>query len=369
MANVRLKQFIGQRVKKCRQSIAELGLDCVIVTDPAEVTYLTGFMGDDSVLVVTDRRRVLVTDSRYTAQVRRECPGLAVRVRKGPMAQAVADVLGGFPKGRKNQQQVVGIDPETVTVSAYSAYRRALGRGLKTVPSVVRKQRLRKDASEITSVRKAVRVAEAAMNELWNSIEIGVSERHLSARLEYEMAERGSSSAAFETITAFGGHAAQPHARSGPSRLRANQPILFDWGATIDGYRSDLTRCYVVGKIRRPFAEAYERVLEAQLAAIEAVRPGARLKNIDAAARRVLKGLPGRYQHGTGHGLGLQVHEEPVVGGGNDDICEAGMIVTIEPGIYLPGRFGVRIEDDVLVTEWGNTVLSTLPKTLEDVRL
>lgn len=369
MARVRLKQFIGRRVKGCRQDMTELGLDGLIVTDPADVTYLTGFLGHDSVLVVTNRRRVLVTDSRYVTQVRRECPGLAVRVRREPMAQAVAGVLEKPPKSRKKQQRVVGMDPEAVTVSAYRAYRRALGRGLKTVPSPVRRQRVRKDPSEIAAVRKAVRVAEGAMERLWPSIGIGVSERQLSAGLDYEMAVAGGTAPAFETIAAFGSHAAQPHARSGQVRLRANQPMLFDWGATVDGYRSDLTRCYVVGRIPPPFAEAYQRVAEAQLAAIEAVKPGARLKDIDAAARRVLKRLPGCYQHGTGHGLGLQVHEGPVVADGNNGICQAGMIVTIEPGIYLPGRFGVRIEDDVLVTARGRTVLSKLPKTLEDVRL
>ncbi|KPK76246.1 MAG: hypothetical protein AMJ79_07310, partial [Phycisphaerae bacterium SM23_30] len=181
-----------------------------------------------------------------------------------------------------------------------------------------------------------------------------------------EMSRGGSSGAGFETIVAVAGHAAQPHAQAGNTRLKKNQSILFDWGAAVAGYRSDLTRCLVAGKIRPAFAEAYQWLLEAQTSAIEAVRPGASLRRIDDIARKALLKSPfGIYEHGTGHGIGLAVHEQPILNRkSKGELCE-GMVVTVEPGIYVPGRFGIRIEDDVLVTARGYRVLSTLAKDLD----
>jgi len=371
---VRLKSFVAGRVKRVRELMVEHALDGLLVTDPAEVFYLTGFSGDDSILVLTNKQKVLVTDSRYLEQVRQECPSLAVKLRQGAMDQAVGQVVSAAMKKRQRSTKgkrtgKIGIDPQSVTLSQYRRLRRVLGRALWESKGLISELRLRKDSFEINQILRAVRVAEASMAALRGEIRLGVSERELAGRLEYQMSQRGSEKPAFDTIAAFGGHAAQPHARPGNGRLRKGQTILFDWGATVGGYRSDLTRCWAAGKIPPVFAEAYQRVLEAQHAAIEVVKPGVLLTEVDEAARNVFKRSRWMYQHGTGHGIGLKVHEGPVISMDSQGQLQEGMVVTIEPGWYQPGKFGVRIEDDVLVTAQGARVLSNLTKKLESIRL
>jgi len=195
---------------------------------------------------------------------------------------------------------------------------------------------------------------------------IGRSEREVAAELEYRMRLHGAERTSFETIVAAGAHAALPHYRAGSTRIRAGQAVLIDWGAVVDGYCSDLTRVVFTGRIRPPIASVYEIVLRAQAAGIAAVAPGATCQSADAAARAVIDraGYGKAFGHGLGHGLGLQVHERPHVARGVDRKLQAGMVVTVEPGIYLPGVGGVRIEDDVLVTPGGRRRLTTLPRDI-----
>ncbi len=375
MSYVRLKSFVSARVKRCRAELRERQLDGLIVVDPADVSYLTGFSGEDSVLVLTDKRRVLITDSRFTVQAREECPGLALHLRKEDMPGAVVEVIERLKPRRK--KFTIGIEADHITLSAYRSYRRSIPKGLRSIPSLVSILRRTKDGYEIGQIRKAIRVAEDAMTTVLAESSIGQTERELAARLDYEMARRGSTSPAFATIVAAGAHAAQPHAVPGKAKWRQNQSILFDWGATINGYRSDLTRCFVRGRIRPVFAEAYQRLLEAQLAAIEEIREGVPLEQVDRAARKLLKRSKWPiYGHGTGHGLGLKIHEAPFLKPsrktakrGAKEVLRAGMAITIEPGIYVAGRFGMRIEDDVLVTKRGAKVLTSLAKDLSSVKL
>lgn len=381
MAVTRLKHFVAGRVKRLREKMCEKELDALIIVEPVEVRYLTGFSGDDSVLIITARRKVLVTDSRYVEQIRQECPGLAIKIRKGPISEAAGEVLGRWdlvPERSSGKKKVplIGIDPDNVTVSQYKNLRKAVGEGIRQTKSLVSELQQCKDDYEIKQINKAVRVAEAAIKELSAKLKIGMSEREAAGQLEYEMARLGGAPAAFESIVAWGQHAAQPHARPGNARLRKGQTILIDWGATIEGYKSDLTRCYAAGKIRPAFADVYMCVLEAQLSAIDTVRPGVGLAEVDAAARKTLrKGLKklsksfGVYEHGTGHGLGLNVHESPLISKRSKGELKEGMVITIEPGVYVPGRFGIRIEDDVQVTAHGRKVLSQLGKDLDSVRL
>jgi len=373
---VRLKPFIAARVKRCCAVLAERQLDALIVVDPADVSYLTGFGGEDSVLVLTRNRRVLVTDSRYTIQARQECPGLALHIRKDDMPGAVAQVLQRL-KQRSRKIFTIGIEADHIILSQYRTYRRSIKKGLRSIKPLVPVLRQNKDAYEITQIRKAIRVAQDAMTTILEEASVGKTERELAARLEYEMARRGSTAPAFGTIVAVGVHAAQPHAVPGKAKWRQNQSILFDWGATVNGYRSDLTRCFVLGRIRPVFADAYQRLLEAQLVAIDEVRDGVPLEQVDNAARKLLKRSKWPiYGHGTGHGLGLKIHESPflkppIKGAkrGDKDVLREGMVITIEPGIYVPGRFGMRIEDDVLVTKRGANVLTSLAKDLDSVKL
>ncbi len=367
---VRLTQYVAGRVKRCRELLRQQGLDGLIVAAPEDVRYLTGFGGDDSVLVLTEKGRVLVTDSRYTVQVRQECRGLAMVMRKGAMSEAVGEVCGRLLPKRGRRTVRIGLERDSVTVGQYKGYRKTVSRGLQVVGPLVAELRLCKDEYEVGQIRKAAVVAAESILEVVGWLEPGMSEREVAARLDYEMGRRGSEKPAFASIVAFGDHAAQPHAVPGARRLKIRDTILFDWGATLNGYRSDLTRCYAVGRILPVFAEAYRRVLESQMAAISVVKAGVRLKDVDAAARQVLRGrgLP-MYGHGTGHGLGLQVHEGPYVNGKQEMEMREGMVVTIEPGVYVSGSYGIRIEDDVLVGARGPKVLSRLAKDFASILL
>jgi Xaa-Pro aminopeptidase len=217
----------------------------------------------------------------------------------------------------------------------------------------------------MTALTKSLRVAEEAFQAMRKSVRVGQTELELAARLEYEMKRRGSSQPAFPTICAEGPNAALPHAQPGPRKVKRGSAILFDWGATVGGYCSDLTRMLFVGSIPRKVGELYGVALEAQERAIAAIRPGRRMCDIDAVARDCITdaGYGKEFGHGLGHGLGLNVHEAPSLSWRSKEKLEAGMVVTVEPGIYLPGVGGVRIEDDVVVTSTGSRVLSRLGKT------
>jgi len=386
MSVVRLKSYVSARVKRCRAVLAERNLDALIVVEPSDVTYLTGFSGEDSVLVLTAARRILVTDTRFTLQARQECPGLSLHIRKGSMEAAVAQILQRV-KSRSRRPCAVGIQADSVTASQLRIYRKEIGKLALQNKPILASLRMIKDDYEIGQMRRSIRVAQDAMGEVltWvraqrgkrGSVKSGISERELAARLEYEMARRGSTAPAFPTIVAVGSHAAQPHAIPGRAKWRQKQSILFDWGATVNGYRSDLTRCFVLGRIRPVFAEAYQRLLEAQLVAIEEVRDGVPLGQVDESARKVLRVSKWpMYGHGSGHGLGLKIHEAPFLKPSDNkarrkekEVLREGMVITVEPGIYVPDRFGIRIEDDVLVTKRGAKVLTSLAKDLDSVKL
>ncbi|MBN2210582.1 MAG: aminopeptidase P family protein [Sedimentisphaerales bacterium] len=372
MATVSLKTCVNARMNRFRRLLDENHLEGFIVTNVKDVQYLTGFSGEDSILLILGRRATLITDSRFVLLTRRECPRLRVHIHRRGVIEAVGELAQQYRKRSSRRKPIsIGIDPDTVTHRGYGLYRKAAGKGftLKAVGGLARNLRRTKDAYETAQIRKAICVAEESLLATLKHVKPGVTEMELRARLEYEMSRWGSSEPAFATIIAFGGHAAEPHAQPGSARLRKGQCVLFDWGATVNGYRSDLTRTYATGKISRDFAQAYQRVLNAQLAAIEAVKPGVALAEIDAAARRAMGKPQGEYRHGTGHGIGLDIHELPAFHGRAKGELQPGMIVTIEPAIYLAGKLGIRIEDDVLVTQRGGKVLSTLAKDLDTMLL
>lgn len=360
-------RFITARLRRCRDLLRRDRLDALIVSDPDNIRYLTGFSGMDSVLVLTERRRTLVTDSRFAEQARRECYRLPLLLRTQAMPDAVAAVLADNLKARRNRR--IGIEDHHITIREQRSYRRAIGKPVVVTEGILAQLRQYKHADEIKMLSRSLRVAESAMQETLRWIKVGLTEHEVAAKLNYEMSRRGSTEPAFATIVAFGPHAAQPHAVPGNARLRKGQPLLVDWGATIDGYRSDLTRCYVIGKIPARFADAYRLLLDAQHAAIAAIMPGVKAQEVDRQARDVIGRTLPLYGHGTGHGLGLKVHELPVLSLQSKTILQEGMVLTVEPGVYLPGRFGIRIEDDVLVTARGKRVLSRLGKNLDAVAL
>ena len=352
------------RIARLRHRLRPAGVRRLLVTDPVDVGYLTDFTGDDSWLVAGEGRSWLLTDFRYAEQAERECPGIGLVVRHGTMVKALADLV------RRKRIARLGYDPETVTVAQRSRLRRALGDKVRLAPveGVPAALRVHKDSGEVRAIAAAILVAEAAWREFRRRVRLGMTERELATELDHRMRLAGADVPAFPTICAVGASSSMPHARPGDRRLRRGSVLLVDFGARVAGYVCDLTRVLFAVRIAPRAASIYSIVREAQAAAIARVGPGVPLTEVDAASRRVIEaaGFTGAFQHGTGHGLGRQVHEapnlSPLAARGR---LEPGMIVTIEPGIYLKGRFGIRLEDDVLVTETGRRVLTHLEKDLE----
>ena len=329
------------------------------------MTYVSGFTGDDSALLVSARASVLITDSRYTEQAGRECPETRVLEHRRGLLKTAA----GLVKRRRLRR--VGFE-DSLPQGWYLQLRAVLGaRRLVAQTGLVERQRQVKDASEVARIRRAVAVAESWWQRRRSLFRPGRTEREVAADLVHAMGRLGAEGPAFPLIVAVGGRASLPHARAGRGRLSASRPVLIDWGADVAGYKSDLTRVLAPHRMTARFREVYGVVLAAQQAAIAAVRPGVTAGSVDAAARSIITraGYGQQFGHSVGHGVGLDVHERPRVGKRDRTTLQPGMVFTIEPGIYLPGRIGVRIEDVVLVTRRDCEVLSSLPKRLEDVLL
>jgi len=343
---------IRRRVKAVRKQLRG-DVDGLIVTGVENVRYLTGFRGEDSWALVLPRAVVLVTDSRYTEQARGECLGCGIVERKGGLAREVAKLI------EKNRGKVLGVE-DSCSVAVLAALRKGLkGITLKPVSRIVENVRVIKTEEEIRLIKKAGRIAFDAMDWMLGQLKPGMTERQAAALYDYKLSEFGAK-AAFATIVCFGANGSRNHHQPGGRKLRKNDTILMDFGANRQGYVSDMTRCYAVGKLTPFFEKVYRTVALAQKAAVAKVRAGVKVCDVDAAARAVIAeaGLP-EFGHGTGHGLGLEVHEAPTVSGvDKEGVLRAGQVITIEPGIYLPGKLGVRLEDDVLVKKDGNRILS-----------
>ncbi len=350
-----------------RRLLREKSLAAQLVTDELNVTYLTGFTGDSSYLVVAEGRELLITDGRYTQQLSEECPHLPLAIRQpgSSLPAFAADCLAklGFPS--------LGLEADHVTLS----FHEKLGGLLKTTQlahtsGIVESLREIKDAGEIAAIRAGIHIAESAFLDLRQQLRRGQTEKEVADDLEYKIRRRGGTCSAFPTIVGVGPRAALPHGRPTiDSRLGESESVLIDWGARgPSGYHSDLTRVLVTGKLSPQLQTVYGVVLAAQQAAIAAIRPGAVMKEVDAAARATIEaaGYGKQFNHALGHGLGLAVHELPRLAPDQDRQLAGGMVVTVEPGIYLPGSLGVRIEDDCLVTDVGCEVLTSLPKELDD---
>lgn len=340
-------------------------VDALLITRPQDVSYLSGFAGEDSVLLVGTSWTVLVTDSRYAEQAQAECGGIEIALRTGPMAEAVATALAG-----RGVRTLAG-QADHLTLAQHRSYSAALGRyKLVAAGDPVADLRTVKDAAEVQAIIRAVRTAERAFRELLAQgakAFVGRRERDVAAELDYRMRLAGASGPSFETIVAAGAHGSLPHYRPGPWRIRQGQPVLIDWGAKVDGYCSDLTRVVFIGRIPPQIGRIYELVLAAQKAGLAAVRSGAICRAVDVAARRVIAagGHGEQFGHGLGHGVGREIHEAPALSPRSDGRLKRGMVVTVEPGVYLPGVGGVRIEDDVLVEADRGTVLTRLPKQMQ----
>jgi len=346
-----------------RSRFADLKIDALLVSAAPNIRYLSGFTGSNGLLLVTAAGTTLFTDSRYTIQATEQTDGRArVRVVRGPLATAAAQVIGrqglkriGFEAGRMLYESWQRLKEEA-----------PLGVTLRPVRAIVEELRMVKSAAEIALIREAVLTNSKAFASAVKRIRTGTTEADIAAELEYQMRHHGAEKASFETIVAAGDRTALPHADPTAKPLKANQLLLIDMGATREGYCSDMTRMLFAGKPGRRVRRMYDAVLRAQLAAIDAVREGVLAGEVDAAARGELRkaGLDRAFVHSTGHGLGLEIHEAPRLGRKDTTELKAGMAITIEPGAYIEGFGGVRIEDTVLVTPTGCEVLTPTPKEL-----
>jgi Xaa-Pro aminopeptidase len=369
------------RRERLARMLPEEGIDALALTSVVNVTYLTGFTGDSSVLVLTRDRCVLVSDPRYVGQIADECPGLPTHIR--PAAQklpaAVCEVLGKFGC------HSVGFESAAVTVDELETLR-GLAPAINWKPGRDRVEALRmvKDDFEVGEIRAAIAIAERAFDAFRALLRPEDREKDLADALDGYLRRSGAECSSFPPIVAANERAALPHCPPTDRAVGTGGILLVDWGASgLRGYKSDLTRVLDTRKTST-FTQAvnghngdpelervYDVVLRAQRRAIDAVRPGARGQAVDGAARAVIAeaGYGDYFGHGLGHGIGLQVHEGPAVRPHSETVLQPGMVVTIEPGIYLPGRFGVRIEDDVLVTPDGCEILTHVPRELAAMRV
>ena len=354
------------RRDKLRRSLKDTGARSFLVTDFTNVTYLTGFTGDDSFLLFLPDKEVMLSDPRYSTQLQQECPELDLEIRSPgtAMFEAIRKTL------RKVRQSSVGFESSAMSVQMHA-------RLCEEIPKVdwvacdgrVEALRMVKDREEIRAIREAVDIAQRAFAVARCGLRGSETERSVAHGLENQIRLFGGRGCSFPPIVACGPRAALPHARPESVTIESHGLLLIDWGADErGGYKSDLTRVLVTGKISPKLERVYRLVLKAQQRAIDSIRPGVLCSAVDAVARKVLSsgGFGKFFGHGLGHGIGLDIHEGPRLAGGCDRPLKAGMMVTVEPGIYLPGIGGVRIEDDVLVTRDGREVLSDMPKGWDD---
>lgn len=347
------------RRQRLVETFAEHKIDLFFVTSPPNIRYLSGFTGSNAILLVDRERTILLTDPRYTIQAAAECD-CPSQTLKRPLSDGTIKIVERWKPRR------VGFEKSRISYAAHAAVAEKLPNTARLVPVDFAIEILRavKDDAEVAAIRKSVAVNSRAFSEAMRRFRAGMLESELAAEIDYRQRRLGASGPAFETIVAAGERTALPHARPETVAIGTDRLLLVDMGATVDGYASDMTRTMAVGKVTDELKRMYAAVLEAQLAAIDAVRPGITAGEVDGVARRVLNdhGLGREFVHSTGHGLGLEIHESPRLGKKDKTKLAAGMTITIEPGVYRQGTGGIRIEDTVLVTAHGCEVLTPTPK-------
>lgn len=356
-----------ERLKRLRKVILSKDLDGMLVSAESNVSYISGFTGDSSLLVVTSAKQYFITDFRYVEQAASECPGWTV-VRRGKdglwKTAAAAMAEGGVRK--------LGFESGHLTHAGHAKLAEAAeGVTLTPLADVVETLRAVKTPEEIERIEEALRTQESALREVLAWIRPGITEKRVAAELDCRMRLGGAERPAFETIVATAERASLPHARPTERVISQGDAVLVDWGATCFFYNSDLTRVVHFGTVSREFRAVYDIVRSAQERALAVIRPGVTFSEVDGAARGFIaeRGHGESFGHALGHGVGLEVHESPVVREGNTERLQPGMVFTVEPGIYIPGWGGVRIEDMVLVTDDGVRVLSDFERDLDKLTL
>jgi Xaa-Pro aminopeptidase len=348
-----------KRVKNLRQALCTENVDALLVTNLTNIGYLTGFEGSYGVLLVTQQETLFITDFRYMETAQNEVfADHFVRASRDPQVDVERE-------SRKRKIRRLGFESQTMSHEDYLRFESKMGkRSLIPLKDVVEKLRAVKEDGEIAKIRKAVDLTEQSLRHIRKFLEPGVSEKDLTVELEIFFKLNGGGKTDFQPIVAFGQATSKPHYLSSDRKLTPQDNVLIDLGPSVEGYHADLTRTWLSHSMDEKEKQIYGIVLDAQQAAIDCIRPGVAFSTIDNAARKLISksGFSENFGHGLGHGIGRRVHELPRISAQSEGRCRTGMVFTIEPGVYLPGWGGVRIEDDILVTKKGCEVLSSFPK-------
>jgi Xaa-Pro aminopeptidase len=365
----------ADRIRRVRDKLADENIDTFMVTVAENRRYLSGYSAQDTqfdetsgALLITADRLVLATDARFELEAAREAPDFERFIYKKGLEKELPDILADLGTRR------LGFESVRLSVKQLDTIRSALSRGGLSVQTeategVVENLRLLKSDAEVEAIRRALALAETAFGQVMADIRPGRTEAEIAWALERKLRESGAEALSFDSIVAAGENAALPHAVPGNRKIKAGQPLLFDWGARLDGYCSDISRTLFLGEPDDTFKKVFSAVHDAQQKAIEAIRPGISGKEVDKAARDHIErcGFAGHFGHGLGHGAGLAVHEAPRLSPVRDDTLKPGMVFTVEPGIYLPKWGGVRLENMVVLREDGPEVLNQMPVALPPV--
>lgn len=356
----------ASRQSRLKTVLEQNRLDALLLNHLPNIRYLSGFTGSAAVLLVTKSKILLFTDGRYKEQARTEVLGARVIVARKSALAAAGEWLHGYSK--KLGIRILGIEAQHLTVAERDQLGKALHSNIRMreAPPLLERMRMVKDEEEIRHIQAAVRLGASLFDVALKTIRPGTKEIEVAAEMEYAARKSGAEGMSFETIIASGPRSALPHGRASTATIPHAGFVVCDFGIILAGYCSDRTRTVHVGRTSGHVQQMYDAVREAQQAAIDSVRPGISVGEVDRAARRVLtaRGLGKYFTHSTGHGVGLEIHEPPRVGRGQTDVLRSGMVITIEPGAYIPGTGGVRIEDMVVVTEGGCEVLTPTSKEL-----
>lgn len=353
-----------QRIRKAFALLKKNKINCLLVTELSHVRYLTGYSGSSGMVLLLPPKAYFFTDFRYKVQAQKEVKDCAIIIAEQALTSELPKVHGINKKIR------IGLEEEFVTLSLLEQLKDLLPLAeFISTKKLVESLSVSKDADEIKKIKKAVKISEKAYTETLQLLKPGVKEKDIALELEYRMRVLGADASAFDAIVASGQRSSMPHGIASDKKLRKGDFVTIDFGCFYQGYASDITRTVVLGKANSKQKEIYDVVLKAQLAACKAVKPGLACSRLDGVARDIIMkaGYGDYFGHGLGHGIGLIVHDDPHLNTRSTETLKTNMVVTIEPGIYIPNWGGVRIEDDVVVTAAGGQILSKLPKELMEL--
>ncbi len=344
---------MNERIHKLLKAMSDADIDVLFITDEKNMHYYTGFYQGEGYAVISQRRLVVVTDSRYTEYASKVCKGFEV-----------VNIVSSKPSDFISDSDICGFEDMTISYRQYRAFKDEI-KNLKPVGDMTDKPRQIKDEAEITLIKKAADIADKAFNHICSYIDIGITEKQIAAEIDSFMKKNGADSIAFSTIAASGVRASMPHAIPTDERVKKGDFIVLDYGCIVGGYCSDMTRTVAVGSVSDEKREIYQRVLESQLMALDTLKAGVSASAVDKTARDYLdRFYKGAFSHALGHSVGLYIHESPNLSPRNNDLLLPGCVITVEPGVYLEGNTGVRIEDLTLVTKQGCEILSHSSKDL-----